>query len=195
MKKCSGKICVFAASSQNIQQAYIDAAHQLGTLLAKRGWDVANGAGTSGLMRAVSDGAMDAGGHVIGVIPQFMVDNGWCYDRLTEVIITADMHERKQRLAAMTEAIIALPGGCGTLEELLETITWRQLGIISKPIIMLNTLGYYDPLVTMLHNSVEQGFMKAAHIHLWTVANSPEEAVRAIETELQQGEVAFESKY
>lgn len=194
MKTARGKICIFGASSQRIEQAYMDDARQLGVMLAHRGWECVNGAGAMGLMRAVADGVLDAGGHVTGVIPKFMVDNGWCYDRLTEVIITADMHERKHQMADMTEAVIALPGGCGTLEELLEAITWRQLGLHTKPIILLNTCGYYDPLVTMLQNCVEQGFMRASHSALWTVASTPLAAVEALEVELERGAPPVEPK-
>ena len=150
MKSERAKICVYCASSGRIDQAYVDDAYQLGKLLAQNDMDCVNGAGAVGLMRAVSDGVLDAGGHVTGVIPKFMVDNGWCYDRLLEVIITPDMHERKQQMAEMTDAVIALPGGCGTLEELLEAITWRQLGISQRPIVLLNTRGYYDSLIAML---------------------------------------------
>ena len=126
-------ICVFGASSRDLEQRYVDDAYHLGTLIAQRGWACYNGAGCEGLMRAVSDGALDAGGEAIGVIPQFMVDNGWHYDRLTRIITTSDMHQRKLTLAQSTQAVIALPGGCGTLEELLEAITWRQLNLAPKP--------------------------------------------------------------
>lgn len=190
-----GEICVFAASSQRIDERYMSAARALGTLMAQRGWTCVNGAGSFGLMRAVTDGALDAGGHVTGVIPKFMVDNGWCYDRLPEVVITADMHERKQHMQQLSDAFIALPGGCGTLEELLETITWRQLGIMAKPIVLLNTLGFYDPLVTMLQQCVEQGFMKSTHTTLWSVAATPQQALDIIEDQLAHGVEQIESKY
>ena len=146
-------------------------------------------------MRAVTDGALDNDGRVTGVIPKFMVDNGWCYDRLQEVVITADMHERKQLMQDMTQAIVALPGGCGTLEELMEALTWRQLGIIAKPVVLLNTQRFFDPLVLMLQNCVEKGFMKPAHAALWTVADTPQQAVDAIERELAEGCPTVESKY
>ncbi|MBR1803806.1 MAG: TIGR00730 family Rossman fold protein [Muribaculaceae bacterium] len=190
-----GRICVFAASSQRIDERYMDAARTLGTLMAQRGWTCVNGAGRFGLMQAATDGALDAGGHVAGVIPKFMVDNGWCYDRLPEVIITADMHERKQQMQLLSDAFIALPGGCGTLEELLEAITWRQLGIMSKPIVLLNTLGFYNPLVIMLQQCVEQGFMKSTHTALWSVADSPQQALDIIESQLAHGVEQIESKY
>lgn len=189
------KICVFGASSGRIDKAYTDAAYELGKLLAQNEMDCVNGAGAMGLMRAVSDGVLDGGGHVTGVIPKFMVDNGWCYDRLAEVIITPDMHERKQQMAEMTDAVIALPGGCGTLEELLEAITWRQLGISARPIVLLNTLGYYDPLIAMLEHSIAEGFMRGSHAALWTVAATPQDAIEAIIGQLEEGPRSFDNKY
>lgn len=190
------KICVFAASSQNIDQQYVIAAHELGKLMAERGWTCVNGSGRTGLMQAVSDGALDNGGHVVGVIPKFMVDNGWGYERVPEQVITADMHERKQYMQEVTDAIVALPGGCGTLEELLEVITWRQLGIITKPIVLLNINGFFNPLVEMLEQCVKQGFMKNSHSALWTVASTPLIAVEAVESELHSNtKPDIESKY
>ena len=168
-------ICVFGASSRDLEQRYVDDAYHLGTLIAQRGWACYNGAGCEGLMRAVSDGALDAGGEAIGVIPQFMVDNGWHYNRLTRIITTSDMHQRKLTLAQSTQAVIALPGGCGTLEELLEAITWRQLNLAPKPIVALNTLGYYDPLEAMLKRMREEGFLSAEWDGLVIIKSSPEE--------------------
>ena len=178
-----------------MRQDYIDAAYQLGKLMAQRGWACFNGAGCEGLMRAVSDGTLDAGGEAIGVIPQFMVDNGWHYDRLTRIITTADMHERKHTLAQMTQAVIALPGGCGTMEELLEAITWRQLNLAPKPIVVLNTLGYYDHLTAMLNTAIEQGFMRKSHHRLVQMVDTPEQAIAAIEKELLSTPEPIESKY
>ncbi|MBR5639867.1 MAG: TIGR00730 family Rossman fold protein [Muribaculaceae bacterium] len=188
-------ICVFGASSRDLEQAYVDAAYQLGALMAQRGWTCLNGAGCEGLMRAVSDGTLDAGGEAIGVIPQFMVDNGWHYDRLTRIITTADMHERKLTLAQMSQAVIALPGGCGTMEELLEAITWRQLNLAPKPIVVLNTRGYYNHLAAMLTTAIEQGFMKKSHHRLVQLVDTPEQAVEVIEKDLNETPQPIESKY
>ncbi len=188
-------ICVFGASSRNLAPAYVDAARELGQLMAQRGWTCVNGAGSEGLMRAVSDGTLDAGGEAIGVIPQFMIDNGWHYDRLTRIVATASMHERKLTMAQMTQAVIALPGGCGTMEELLEAITWRQLNLHPKPIVLLNTLNYYSHLEEMLVHAIDQGFMKQSHHRLWTLAATPGDALDIVEHELAQGEQPIESKY
>ena len=191
-KEDRGNVCVFCASSANIDTQYIEAARELGRLLAVGGWRCVNGGGAVGLMGALTDGALDAGGEVTGVIPKFMVDNGWCYDRLEDVIVTADMHQRKQMMSEMADAVIAMPGGVGTFEELLETLTWRQLGLVKVPVIILNTLGYYDPLLAMLRHAINEGFMKPSHSQLWTVAKTPDEAVARLE---DSDPVAFESKY
>lgn len=191
-REIKGNVCVFCASSANIDERYLADARELGNLLAQGGWRCVNGGGAVGLMGAVTDGTLDAGGEVTGVIPKFMVDNGWCYDRLMDVVVTADMHQRKQMMSNMADAVIALPGGVGTLEELLETLTWRQLGLVKVPIIILNTLGYYDPLLAMLRHAIDEGFMKPSHSQLWQVAATPADAVALLD---DNSPVAFESKY
>ena len=192
-REIRGNVCVFAASSSNIESRYLADAHELGTLLAEGGWRCVNGGGAVGLMGAVTDGTLDAGGEVTGVIPKFMVDNGWCYDRLQDVIVTVDMHQRKQMMSDMADAVIALPGGVGTLEELLETLTWRQLGLVKHPVIILNTLGYYDALLALLDHAVNEGFMKGSHRLLWQVADTPAQAIALLADE--DPAVEFESKY
>ena len=183
---------MFCASSANIDARYLEAARELGALLARGSWRCVNGGGAVGLKGTVTDGALDAGGEVTGVIPKFMVDNGWCYDRLEDVIITADMHQRKQMMSEMADAVIALPGGVGTLEELLETLTWRQLGLVKVPVIILNTLGYYDSLLAMLRHAIDEGFMKPSHARLWQVAATPQQAIDLLD---DGNTVEFESKY
>ena len=191
-REIKGNVCVFCASSANIDERYLADARELGNLLAQGGWRCVNGGGAVGLMGAVTNGTLDAGGEVTGVIPKFMVDNGWCYDRLMDVVVTADMHQRKQMMSNMADAVIALPGGVGTLEELLETLTWRQLGLVKVPIIILNTLGYYDLLLAMLRHAIDEGFMKPSHGQLWQVAATPADAVALLD---DNSPVAFESKY
>ena len=176
-KKTIQSVCVYCASSKNINPAYIEAAEKLGALLGEQGIRVVNGAGSIGLMRIISDAALKAGGNVTGVIPRFMMENGWGHSGLTELIEVDTMHERKQIMADMADAVIALPGGCGTLEELLEIITWKQLGLYDGPIIILNTNGYFDPLIEMLKRAVEEQFMHPGHASIWAVVNTPEEAV------------------
>ncbi|MBR7011915.1 MAG: TIGR00730 family Rossman fold protein [Muribaculaceae bacterium] len=191
-QEIKGNVCVFGASSANIDTRYLDDARELGQRLAHGGWRCINGGGAVGVMGAVTDGTLDAGGEVTGVIPKFMVDNGWCYDRLEDVIVTADMHQRKQMMSDMADAIIALPGGVGTLEELLETLTWRQLGLVQVPVIILNTKGYYDALLEMLRHAIDEDFMKPSHSQLWQVATTPTEAISLLEN---NSPVTFESKY
>lgn len=175
MKECRA-ICVYCASSARIDQSYIDAAHQLGQLIAQSGAPMVCGAGRTGLMGAVIDGTLSRGGKAIGVIPQFMVDNGWQHPHLSQMIVTPDMHTRKETMAQMSKAAVALPGGCGTLEELLEIITWRQLGLYDGSIIILNINNYFDPLLAMLNKAIDEGFMKKDHNVLWSVATTVEEA-------------------
>ena len=135
-----------------------------------------------GLMCAVEDAVLEAGGKAIGIIPTFMMDEGWHHTGLTELIETQTMHERKQMMADLSDGVIALPGGCGTLEELLEIITWKQLGLYLNPIIILNIDGYYDPLLSQLQKSISENFMRAIHGDIWKVATTPEEAIELLYT-------------
>ena len=173
-------IVVYGASSPNVEKVFHDAAYRLGTLMAASGRTIVTGGGVSGLMAAVEEGSLDNGGRVIGIIPEFMVRNGWMHAGLSEVIMTRDMHERKERMAGMADAVVALPGGTGTLEELLEIITWKMLDLFTKPIVILNTDGYYDPLLQMLDRAVERKFMNAAFLGAWNVAETPEQVMDII---------------
>ena len=148
-------VCVYSASSTKIAKVYFDVAEELGRLLAEKKINLINGAGCIGLMAATSDAALAAGGTVTGVIPHFMVEQGWHHTGLTRLIETETMHERKRMMADLSDGVIALPGGCGTLEELLEIITWKQLGLYLNPIIILNINGFYNPLLEMLQRAVE----------------------------------------
>lgn len=175
-------VCVYCASSTKIDKCYFEAAQQLGTLLALKGITVINGAGNMGLMSAVSDAALQVGGKVTGVIPDFMVEQGWHHTDLTELIQVRTMHERKKLMAELSDGIIALPGGCGTLEELLEIITWKQLGLYLKPVIILNVKGFFDPLFEMLTKAVDENFMRVQHADIWKITQSVEEAVELLYT-------------
>lgn len=171
-------IAVYGASNGTIAPTYMAAARELGRLIGERGWCCVNGGGRTGIMGNVSDGTLDAGGRVVGVIPKFMVDKGWLYDRLTEVIITADMHQRKATMLDMSDAFVVMPGGIGTLEELFEVVTWRQLALHDKPIVLLNVNGFFDPLLEQLAKSGREGFMRDnADVPLWQVASTPDEAM------------------
>lgn len=189
------EICVFAASSSRVDKQYIDAAYGLGQEMARGGIACVNGGGREGLMRAVSDGVLDGGGRAVGVIPRFMVDNGWQYDRLSEIVVTPDMHTRKQTMAARVDAAVAMPGGCGTLEELLEIITWKQLGLFHKPILIFNVGGFFDPLLEMLERCVAECFMKPSHRRLWHVAQSAGEVMEILSSIDVEADDKVESKY
>ncbi len=184
-------VCVYSASSASVDPRFLQCAESLGTLLVQNHMRLVNGAGSEGLMRACADGVLRQGGEVTGVIPRFMVENGWGYNRLTETVITETMHERKETMIRLADAIVALPGGCGTLEELLEAITWKQLGLHRNPIVILNADHYYDPLLAMLRKAVDECFMRPQHALLWQVATTPEEAIRQIMTTPQWAEDAI----
>ncbi len=175
-------VCVYCASSTQIDEKYFRAAKELGTLIAQKGLRLITGAGNMGLMCAVEDAVLEAGGKATGIIPTFMIDEGWHHTGLTELIETQTMHERKQMMADLSDGVIALPGGCGTLEELLEIITWKQLGLYLNPIIILNIDGYYDPLLSQLQKAISENFMRAIHGDIWKVATTPEEAIELLYT-------------
>lgn len=173
-------VCVYSASSTQIAPVYFQVAEELGRLLAEKHINLINGAGCIGLMAATSNAALAAGGTVTGVIPCFMVEQGWHHQGLTRLVETETMHERKQLMADLSDGVIALPGGCGTLEELLEIITWKQLGLYLKPIVILNIEGYYDPLIAMLQNAINGNFMRKEHEVIWQVATTAQEAVECL---------------
>ena len=175
-------VCVYSASSTKINPVYFKAAEELGSLLAEHHIRLINGAGSIGLMCAVADAVLKNGGEVTGVIPRFMVEQNWHHTGLTELIEVESMHERKQKMANLSDGIVALPGGCGTLEELLEIITWKQLGLYLNPIVILNTNGYFDPLLAMLQRAVDENFMREQHGAIWHVASTPQEAIDLIHT-------------
>lgn len=173
-------VAVYGASSSRISQTFIAATHELGRLLATEGIDIVCGGGRGGLMAAVTDGALSAGGHVTGVLPSFMAERGWDHTGLSERIITETMHERKSAMLSRADAVIALPGGIGTFDELFEAMTWRQLSLWSGPIVMLNTDDYYRPLLDMLERVEQLGFMRRRDERLYSVATEPAEAVAMI---------------
>jgi len=173
-------ICVFAASSSKIDKVYSDAASQLGELIASRGHNIVYGGGGIGLMGALADAAMKKGAKITGVIPSFMHDNGWGHEAIDDLIITGDMGSRKKKMFEMSEAIIALPGGIGTLEELTEAITMKQLGLFRGPLVILNTQEFYSPFISFLEKLIENKFMRKIHKDIWMVAGSPLQAVDAI---------------
>ena len=174
------KICVYCASSAEIDSTYLQAATQLGQLLANNHITCINGAGKQGLMGVLNDSILRHGGKACGIIPQFMVDADWCHSELSETIVTDTIHERKALMASESDAIIALPGGLGTLEELAEILTWKQLGLYKNPIIILNINGYYNSLLTFLDTMIDEKFMSDSCRNLWQVVEDVEDAVELL---------------
>lgn len=174
-------VCVYCASSTQVKQSYFETADRLAKILAYRQLSIVYGGGSNGLMGQLADSMVEAGGHITGVIPRFMCEVEWQHTNLSELILVETMHERKEKMAALADAIVALPGGCGTMEELLEVITWKRLGIFTKPIIIVNIEGYYDDLVAMLNKAVDENFMRKEHREMWKVVEKAEDVLQAIE--------------
>lgn len=179
----SPAITVYGASSANLEPIFYEAARRVGAEAARLGVAVVNGGGRAGLMGAVNDGCLDAGGTAVGVIPGFMVERGWQHPGLTHLEVTETMHERKQLMAELATGVIAMPGGVGTMDELMEIITWRQLGLFKGNIVIFNTDGYWNDLLAMLDTASRRKFMRPTPLgSLWTVTDDPEEAVRIAST-------------
>lgn len=173
-------VCIFAASSSRIDSVYGIEAARLGTLLATEGIDVVFGGGGIGLMGKLADAVLENGGKITGVLPAFMKEEGWGHERLTEMIITPDMSERKKKMFSLADAVVALPGGIGTLEEMTEAITLKQLSLFSGPVIILNTLGYYNALLEFIDHMISSNFMRFEHKGIWEVVESAEEVMSAL---------------
>jgi hypothetical protein len=174
------RICVFAASSSRIDTRYAEAASELGVLLANAQIGIIYGGGGFGLMGKLADAVLENDGMVTGVIPSFMNDEGWGHKAVQEMIVTPDMGERKKRMFSMADAVVALPGGIGTLEELTEAITLKQLGLFSGQVIILNTLDFYRHLIEFLDRMVTENFLRSEHKSMWEVAATPVEVVTAL---------------
>ncbi|KAG2387970.1 hypothetical protein C9374_000820 [Naegleria lovaniensis] len=182
--KATRSVVVYCASSSKLDRKYFLAAEQVGKACAENGVSVRYGGGNSGLMGTVAHECMKHGGHVVGVIPKFMIDKQWNMEQnfISELIVTESMHERKAKMVEDTDACVALPGGVGTFEELLEVITWKKLGIYCKPIVIVNVDGYYDPLIQLFKNAVQEQFMNPKHMDLFSVVTSGDEVINAINT-------------
>lgn len=174
------RICVYCASSAKVDKIYFDAAERLADEFAKNGVEVVYGGGASGLMGTLADTMLKHGGKITGILPKFMVEVEWEHKGVDNMIMTDTMHERKAKFMEGVDALVALPGGSGTLEELLEAITLKRLGQFTKPIIILNTKGYYEPLLKMFDKAVQENFMNDMHLEIWKVVNEPEEVLAAI---------------
>lgn len=187
------KVCVYCASSTKIDTAFFEATEVLAKALVKANIEVVFGGGAVGLMGKLADVVLEGGGKIQGIMPQFMDNVEWGHKGVKDFIYTESMHERKEKLIDGVDAVIALAGGTGTLEELLEAITLKRLGLFTKPIGILNTNGYYNPLKEMLERCVGERFMRKEHLDMWSFVNEPEEVLTAIENakEWSSGAIKF----
>ncbi|CAN8229330.1 unnamed protein product [Cochlearia groenlandica] len=175
------RVCVFCGSSSGNRDCYKEAAIELARELVVRRLNLVYGGGSIGLMGLVSQAVHEAGGHVLGIIPRTLMDKEITGETFGEVRAVADMHERKAEMARHSDCFIALPGGYGTLEELLEVITWAQLGIHDKPVGLLNVDGYYNDLLTFIDKAVDDGFIKPSQRHIFVSAPNAKELVQKLE--------------
>lgn len=174
-------VCVYCGSSDKVKESYRQAAVDLGTKLAARDMELVYGGGRVGLMGLVADGVIQGGGKVYGVIPRFLDNLEVAHEGVTELVLTENMHERKMLMAERADGFIVLPGGLGTLDETFEILTWKQLRLHDKPVVILNIDGYWDALVELIHNQVNENFAKPANLDLFVVVNSVEEALEALD--------------
>ena len=174
-------ICVFCGSNGGADPAYLQAAQAVGRGLAERGIRIVYGGGKVGMMGAVADAARDAGGEVIGVIPQAIFDLEIGHTGIDDLRVVGSMHERKALMAELSDAFIALPGGIGTLEELFEVYTWAQLGIHAKPLGLIDVAGYYQPLVDFLDHAVQERFLRAETRTLLAVSDDLDDLIAAFD--------------
>lgn len=173
-------VTVYASSSSALKPVYYDAARRLGEILAGAGKSIVYGAGGHGLMGAVADGALSRNGEVYGVVPQFLQDLELTHEGLTRLKIVEDMHTRKQLMLKDSDAVVTLPGGSGTYEEMFEAVTMKRLGQWVGPIIVVNTNGFYDGLLEFMHHSIAERFMGSNHLKMWSVVDEPEDVLDAI---------------
>jgi len=174
-------VCVYCGCADKLAQEYLQVARQMGVAIARRGLTLAYGAGRTGMMGALADGALEAGGEVTGVIPKMFATPVLMHKGLTQLEIVEDMHTRKQRLVELADAFIALPGGYGTLEELFEVLTWAQIGLHTKPVGILNSRRYFDPLLSVINRAREEGFIYAEHQTLLVWAKQPDSLLDMLE--------------
>jgi uncharacterized protein (TIGR00730 family) len=171
------KICVFCGSSSGTNPVYSHTAKELGIRIAQANHSLVYGGGNIGLMGIVADAVLENKGQVIGVIPRFLMDREVGHAGLTSLEVVTSMHERKKRMADLADAIVAIPGGWGTLEELAEILTWKQLGLISQPVGLLNVNGFFDPLLDQMERMVREGFLRAENLASIKISASPVEIV------------------
>jgi uncharacterized protein (TIGR00730 family) len=181
-------VCVYCGSSDKMSDEYLHSARQMGAAIAKRGLILAYGAGCTGMMGAVADGALEAGGEVIGVIPRMFTTPALMHNGLSRLEIVESMHARKQRLVDISDGFIALPGGYGTFEELFEILTWAQIGLHNKPVGILNAQHYFEPLLTAIEHARREGFIYAEHRSLLVCADTSDDLLdKLVQYQYPQG--------
>lgn len=184
MAEVKGKICVFTGSRQGARAEYAAAARRLAQILVSRGYGLVYGGGNVGLMTVIADTVLNSNGHVTGVIPDALVTKEVAHHGLSDLRIVGSMHERKAAMAELSDGFIAMPGGIGTMEEFFEVLSWAQLGIHNKPCGMLNTGGYFRPLIDFLNHAVAEDFVKPKHRSLLIVENEPELLMDRVEASI-----------
>jgi uncharacterized protein (TIGR00730 family) len=186
------RITVYASSSEALDSGYYDAAARLGTVLGRAGLDIVYGGGGVGLMRAMADNALAEGAHVHGVIPHFLntVEHG--HKSLSRLEVVADMRERKHRMIADSHAVVSLPGGSGTFEEVFEVLTLKRLGLFLGPVVLVNTHRYFDRFVDFLQHSVNERFMSEKHLQMWSLVDEPEQVLDAMHNAVRWSAAARE---
>jgi len=179
------KICVYCASSPKIDKSYFEATEKLAKYFVENHIEIVYGGGGIGLMGKLADTVLEHGGKIKGIMPKFMRDLEWAHKEVKDFEFTETMHERKAKFLEGIDGIVTLPGGSGTLEELLEAITLKRLGQFTKPIVILNTNGYFNHLEKLLESCVSQKFMHEKHLEMWTFVNEPEEVIGAIKNSVK----------
>ena len=179
MKK---KACVFCASSSKIDKVYTDAAKELGKELAINGWAMNYGGGAVGSMGAIANSMLELNGEITGIIPRFMVEVEWEHKGVKDMIHVDTMAQRKELLVKNVDAVITLPGSTGTMEELFEVLSNKKLGLFIKPVVLLNTNGFFNPLIKMLNKMADEKFMRQEHKQVYDVVDDPKEVIKVIES-------------
>ncbi len=175
------KVCVFCASSKKVDTKYFNITKQVANEFVDNNITTVYGGGAVGLMGTLADTVIEKKGKIIGIIPEFMMNVEWGHKNISDLIIVKDMHERKRKLIEDIDAVLILPGGSGTLEETMEVITLKRLGLFTKPIVFLNTDGFYDSLFELFEKMIDKKFMREEHKKIWTSVNTPDEIISAIE--------------
>jgi TIGR00730 family protein len=185
------KVCVYCASSAKLASVYLDATAEIARLLVEHGCQIAYGGGSLGLMGKLADVVVEMGGDITGIMPHFMKDVEWAHPKVEKFVFTADMRERKAKLLEGVDAVLALPGGTGTLDELFEVITLKRLGQFNKPIVIVSTNGFYEPLKALFQKCQDEQFMSSRNLGCWTFVETPEEIIPAIENAPPWGDDAI----